>query len=128
MNVLGNPDLPHSYTYIRDFGRGLVTLSEQERAYGRAWHIPNPPTITTRQFADLVANEIGQPVKLRVGNKLMVSLLGLFVPEVREMKEMYYEFAEPYVVDHSQFAAAFGDHHTPYEEAIRETIAWFNES
>lgn len=124
-NVLGNPDLPHSYTYIRDFGRGLVTLSEQEGAYGRAWHIPNPPPISTRQFANLVAQEIGRPVKLRVGNKLMVNMLGLFVPEIREMKEMYYEFAEPYVVDHNQFTVAFGDRHTPYEEAIRETVAWF---
>lgn len=72
-----------------------------------------------------MAQEIGRPVKLRVGNKLMVNMLGLFVPEIREMKEMYYEFAEPYVVDHSQYATAFGDRHTPYEEAIRETIAWF---
>ncbi|MBE7528121.1 MAG: NAD-dependent epimerase/dehydratase family protein [Ardenticatenaceae bacterium] len=124
-NVLGNPHLPHSYTYIRDFGRGLVTLSEHEEAYGRAWHIPNAPTISTRQFADLVANEIGRPVKLRAANKWMVAMLGVFVPEIREMKEMYYEFAEPYVVDHSQFAAAFGNHYTPYEEAIRATIAWF---
>ncbi|HRQ40389.1 MAG TPA: NAD-dependent epimerase/dehydratase family protein [Chloroflexota bacterium] len=125
VNVLGSPDLPHSYTFIRDFGRGLVTLSEQEVTYGRAWHIPNPPTISTRQFANLVANEIGRPVKLRAAGKWMIAALGLFVPEVREMKEMFYEFAEPYVVDHSQFVAAFGDRHTTYEEAIRETVAWF---
>jgi nucleoside-diphosphate-sugar epimerase len=124
-NVLGNPHLPHSYTYIRDFGRGLVMLSEHEEAYGRAWHIPNPPAVSTRQFADMVANELGQPVKLRTVNKLMVNLLGLFVPEVREMKEVFYEFAEPYVVEHRQFAAAFGEQYTPYEDAIRATIAWF---
>jgi nucleoside-diphosphate-sugar epimerase len=124
-NLLGNPDLPHSYTYILDFGRALVTLSEQEAAYGRAWHVPNAPTISTRQFANLTAQQIGQPIKLRASGKLMLTVLGLFVPELREMKEMFYEFAEPYVVDHSQFAAAFGDKHTPYEEAIRATIAWF---
>lgn len=125
VNVLGNPDLPHSYTYIRDFGRGLVTLSAHEAAYGRAWHIPNPPAISTRQFAGLVANEIGRPVKLRAAGKWMTAAAGLFVSEIREMKEMFYEFAEPYLVDHSRFAAAFGDQYTPYEEAIRDTVAWY---
>ncbi|NJN53983.1 MAG: NAD-dependent epimerase/dehydratase family protein [Anaerolineae bacterium] len=125
VNVLGNPDLPHSYTYIGDFGRALVRLSESEVAYGRAWHVPNAPTVSTRHFADLTAKEIGRPVKLRAASKRMITVLGLFVPELGEMKEIFYEFDEPYVVDHSQFTAAFGDTYTPYDEAIRATVAWF---
>jgi nucleoside-diphosphate-sugar epimerase len=125
VNILGNPDLPHTYTYIRDFARGLVTLSEHEAAFGRAWHVPSAATISTRAFADRVAAEIGQPVKLRPAGKGMMLVAGLFVKEIREMQEMVYEFTEPFVVDDSQFRATFGHEATPHADAIRETVQWY---
>ena len=124
-NVMGNPDLPHTYTYIRDFARGLVTLSEHEIALGRAWHVPSAPTISTRQFAALVSQEIGRPVKLRAAGPMMLAVVGLFSPGAREMKDMMYEFAETFVVDDSDYRSTFGNGVTPHHEAIRETIAWY---
>jgi hypothetical protein len=41
------------------------------------------------------------------------------------MVEIWYEFNEPYVVDHSPFAKAFGARPTPHREAIRETLDWY---
>ncbi len=125
INVLGNPDLPHTYTYIRDFARGLVTLSEHEKAFGRAWHVPSGPTVSTREFAQWVGEQAGQPVKLRAAGPFMVSVLGLFSPDVREMREMLYEFNEPFLVDDSDFRAAFPSEVTPHDTAIAETLAWF---
>ncbi|MCI0398198.1 MAG: NAD-dependent epimerase/dehydratase family protein [Chloroflexi bacterium] len=125
VNVLGNPDLPHTYTYVRDFAQGLVTLSEREEAFGRAWHIPSAPTISTRQFADLVAAEIGRPVRLRPAGRWLVAAVGLFNRELRELKEILYQWEEPFIVDHSRFAQAFGNEATPHDVAIRETVAWF---
>jgi nucleoside-diphosphate-sugar epimerase len=46
--VAGDPDQPHTYTYVPDIGRGLVVLGEREEALGRAWHLPSPETVTTR--------------------------------------------------------------------------------
>jgi nucleoside-diphosphate-sugar epimerase len=40
--VLGNPDVPHTVTYIEDFARALVTLGEREEALGQVWLVPNP--------------------------------------------------------------------------------------
>jgi nucleoside-diphosphate-sugar epimerase len=127
VNVIGNPDMPHTYTYIRDFARSLVTLSENQEAYGRAWHVPNAPAMTTRHFADLVAREIDQPVKLRPAGRLTMTLLGLFVPELREMKELMYEFEDPFIVNHSDFEATFGNGVTQHQEAISETITWYQQ-
>ena len=124
-NLTGNLDLPHTLTYIRDFARALVTLSQHEEAYGRWWHVPNAPTITPRQFIALVEAEIGQSVKVRTAGKLMMRLVGLFNPAAGEVVEMMYEFEEPFVVDHSRYTAVFGSHVTPHEEAIRETVAWY---
>jgi nucleoside-diphosphate-sugar epimerase len=41
------------------------------------------------------------------------------------MVEMLYEFEEPFIVDHTAFAEAFGDHATPLDEAVRETVRWY---
>ncbi|NOK57742.1 MAG: hypothetical protein GFH27_549287n46 [Chloroflexi bacterium AL-W] len=124
-NLFGDIDLPHTYTYIRDFAQALVTLSEHEEAYGRAWHVPSAPTITTRQFVQLLEAEVQQPVRVRTAGKLMMQMVGLFNPMARESVEMLYEFAEPFVVDHSRFEAAFGNGVTPHKNAIQETIAWY---
>jgi NADPH:quinone reductase-like Zn-dependent oxidoreductase len=37
---------------------------------------------------------------------------------------MLYEFEEPFVVDHSKFEQAFGEHATPLGEAIGDTVRW----
>ncbi|MCA9969416.1 MAG: hypothetical protein KC425_04325 [Anaerolineales bacterium] len=108
-----------------DFARGLITLAENEAAFGRAWHVPSAPTLTTRQFVQLLETELGRPVRVRTAGKLMVNLLGLFNPTVREMKEMLYEFEAPFVVEHGRFEAAFGSRTTPHAVALRETLAWY---
>jgi hypothetical protein len=48
-------------------------------------------------------------------------------PDVRELIEMTYEVEEPFVIDHSDFAGAFGDLATPLEHATRTTVEWFRE-
>lgn len=124
VDVFGDPALPHTYTYLPDFARGLITLSRHSEAYGRAWHTPNERTISTAALIQMIGAELGQEIEMRRVTPLMVSLLGLFVPIVREMKEMMYEFQEPYIVDDSQFRAAFGAETTPLSEAVAATVAW----
>ena len=106
-DLFGNPDLPHTYTYVPDFARALISLSRSEEAYGRAWHVPNAQTVSTRAMVQKFETALGQPVKTRVVSPMMLSMVGLFVPIVREMKEMAYEFEEPYVVDDTSFRGAF---------------------
>ena len=120
--VAGDPDLPHTYTYMPDIGKGLVILGEREEALGRAWHLPSPETVTTRRFIEMVFEEVGGTAKLQRAPRALLRILGLFNPAMREMVEMLYEFEEPFVVDHSAFARVFGDHATPLREAIRETV------
>src|SRR5918994_4537813 len=57
--VLGDPDVPHTVTYIDDFGRALVTLGEREGAQGQVWHVPCPETVTMRRFVEMVFEAAG---------------------------------------------------------------------
>jgi nucleoside-diphosphate-sugar epimerase len=65
--VLGDPDQPHTYTYLPDIGEGLAVLGEHPDAPGEVWHLPNDPhTRTTRQLVDTIYQLAGQPkIKLR---------------------------------------------------------------
>lgn len=122
----GKLDLPHTATYINDFGRALVILGERDEALGQAWHVPNDrPQLTQRQFAELVFAETGHPVKAGGMGKLMLAFGGLFIPAARESVEMLYEFEKPFVVNSSKFERAFGEKATPITDAIKATVAWY---
>lgn len=123
--VMGNPEALHSYTYVRDFGEALVRLALDERSLGRAWHVPNAPTVSNRRFLDIAAGIVGVEPQSTTLTRTKMRIGGLFIPAARELPEMLYEFEEDFVVDHSAYAAVFGDHATSLKESLAETIAWF---
>lgn len=123
--ILGDPDQPHTYSYIPDIARGLVTLADHDRADGQAWHLPNAPALTTREFIEKVYSAAGTEPRIQAMPKPLVSVVALFNPAVRELKEMLYEFEEPFVVDSTKFTDAFGESATPLEVAIPATVEWF---
>jgi nucleoside-diphosphate-sugar epimerase len=58
--VLGDPDQPHTYTYIPDIGEALAVLGDHPDAPGQVWHLPNDPdTHTTRQLVDIIYQHAG---------------------------------------------------------------------
>jgi nucleoside-diphosphate-sugar epimerase len=124
-DFIGNPALPHTYSYVPDIAAGLATLGTDPRAAGEVWHLPGPPTVTTRALLDLVAGEVGHPVAIRSVPKLAVRALGLVNPMMRELAEMAYEFEEPFVLDTTRYETTFGPAGTPLAAAVATTIAWY---
>lgn len=89
--VLGDPDVPHTVTYIDDFGKALVNLGEREDALGGVWHVPNAGTVTMRRFVELVFAEVGRPPRLRAAPSWGLVLAGLFNPTLRAVREQLYQ-------------------------------------
>jgi nucleoside-diphosphate-sugar epimerase len=124
-DFIGNPGLPHTYSYVPDIAAGLATLGTDARAEGEVWHLPGPPAGTTRALLDLVAGQVGHPVGTRPVPRLAVRALGLVNPVLRELAETFYQFGEPFVLDTSKYQAAFGAADTPLADAIAATVAWY---
>jgi nucleoside-diphosphate-sugar epimerase len=124
-DFIGNPDLPHTYSYVPDVAAGLATLGTDERAVGQVWHLPGPETVTTRTVLDLVAAQVGHHVGIRNVPKIALRALGLVNPLMRELAEMSYEFEQPFVLDTTKFTSTFGTSGTPLATAITDTIAWY---
>lgn len=124
--VLGNPDLPHTLTFIDDFAAAMVRLGAAEDTHGRVWHVPNPPTETIRAFAERVASAAGVPAQpLQVAPYLGMRVAALFAPPVRAILQVRYQTVRPWVVDHGAYAERFGDHASAWDEAIRRTVDWY---
>jgi nucleoside-diphosphate-sugar epimerase len=126
-DFIGNPELPHTYSYVPDIARGLATLGTDQRAVDQVWHLPGPETVTTRRVLDLIADEVGHPVDSRSVSKMALRALGLFNPVLRSMVEMTYQFDQTFVLDTSRYVATFGETGTPLRHAIATAIAWYRD-
>ena len=120
---LGSLDAPHTLSYLPDFARGLVTLGTQARAWGEVWHIPSGPPVTGRAFITEVFEALGQPPRMRRLGRGMMLLAGLFDRQIREAREVLYQFEQPFVMDTSKFERTFETTVTPLRDGIRQTLA-----
>lgn len=127
--VLGDPDQPHTYTYLPDIGEALAVLGEHPDAPGQVWHLPNDPaTHTTRQLVEIAYQQAGQPrAKLHGTPTLLLRALGLVNPLMRELVEMQYEYQAPFIVDSAKITNKLGLYATPLGQAITETLASYRE-
>jgi len=121
--VVGDPDLPHSFAYVPDVARALMTIGEADDAMGQAWNVPNAPERSVREVLQLFADELDTSLKIQVMPKPLMWLLGLFNGDVKELKEMVYQWERPFLVDATKFATRFWDDPTPWGKGIAETAA-----
>lgn len=128
VSTLGDPDAPHSWTYLPDVAGALVEVAGEERAWGHAWHVPTEPALSTREMVDRLAARAGTgPVAVRGLPPAVLGAASVFSPLIRELKEVRYQFDRPFVVDSSAYEAAFALRATPVDEQIRATVDWWRE-
>jgi nucleoside-diphosphate-sugar epimerase len=125
--VIGDPDMPHTYTFVPDIGENLVRLGERDDALGRIWHLPSPKARTTRDVVALVYQATGTRPRLRVTPAWQMRALGLVNRAVREVNEMRYEFEELFIVDASRAETELGLRATPLADAVEQTARWYRE-
>ena len=126
--MLGDPDLPHSFSYVPDIGRALVSVGEaDDDAMGQAWNVPNAPDKTLREILTMFAEQVGEDLKIQSPPAFVLTLIGLVNANARELKEMLYQWQRPFRVDHSKFAARFWAEATPLEEGIAASADWYKQ-
>jgi nucleoside-diphosphate-sugar epimerase len=127
VQMFGDLDKLHTYSYVPDVARGLATLADHDEAFGEVWHLPVDKTLTTRQFIERVYALAGQPPRIKTAPKLAIRAMGLFDPVMREVVEMVDEFAVDFVMSDTKFTQRFGVMATPLDEALHETVAHYRQ-
>ncbi|MGW7198905.1 NAD-dependent epimerase/dehydratase family protein [Streptomyces chryseus] len=128
VSTLGDPDAPHSWSYVPDVARALVEVAGEERAWGRAWHVPTAPPLSIREMVDRLAGQAGTgPVAVRRLPPAVVRVASFVSPLLRELDEIRYQFDRPFVVDSRAYEAQLTVRATRVEEQIKATVAWWRE-
>lgn len=122
-NWLGGLGFKHAYTYTPDAGKATALLGNTEDAYGQVWHLPTAEAMTGREFVEAIATALNVKPKVMAVPKIMVRILGLFVPIMKELVEMLYQYDRDYVFDSSKFMKRFEFTTTPYLTGIQEIVA-----
>ena len=127
--IIGSPDTPHDVAYVPDCARAVVALLDApDDAFGQAWHAPCAPTRTPRQIFELGAKALGVTPRIRAIPLWALGPLGLFVPELKEAREMRFQWDRPYRVDSSRFARRFWADPTPFEIGAPATALSFKQA
>ena len=127
--VTFSPDHPHDQTYVPDVARTVVTLCDApDDAYGQAWHVPNAPTRSLRELLTLAARIAEVPLRMRVLPTWLQPILGIAVPELRELIEMRFQTDRPYYVDTGKFRTRFGQEPTSFEEGLAATVRFYRDA
>ncbi|GGF20389.1 NAD-dependent epimerase/dehydratase family protein [Echinicola rosea] len=120
---LSNAHQPHAFTFTPDAGKALALLGNTEDAYNQVWHLPtasNPPT--GKEWIHLIAKELGKTPKHQVLPPWFFTTSGLFVPFMRELKEMLYQYDRPYIFDSTKFQENFFFKPTNYKDGIKKIV------
>ncbi|MDF2091298.1 NAD-dependent epimerase/dehydratase family protein [Knoellia sp. 3-2P3] len=125
--LVGRPDAPHTWTDVRDTARLAAPLATDDRSWGEAWHVPSAPARSMRQVATEVAALVGRDrVSVHGIPRGVVTGLGAVVPFLRELHETRHQFERPFVLDASHTSAVFGLQPTPWEQTLKETVAYLS--
>lgn len=124
VRVFGSAHQPHSFTDVRDMGRALAAVAQAPHTWGRVWHAPtNAPRTQAEAIADVCRAAGRPPVPVRPWPAALLTVGGVFVPLLREMRETVYQFARPYVLDSGAITRELGLEPTPWDEVCRATAA-----
>src|SRR5262249_51608688 len=121
-------DTPHTYHYTFDVAAGLAELGEAaESAFGRWWMLPAAPAESTQALLDRLGDAMGHRLRVQPVPTLAIRGLSLFVPILRELGEMGYQWSEPFVADDTAFRASFATRATSMADGARAMVAWARE-
>ena len=122
-NWLGTADRRHSFTYTPDAGKATALLGNTEDAFNQVWHLPTAPNpLTGKEWIEAIAKELGVEPGFRIVPKFMARMMGLFLPIMKELAEIMYQYERDYVFNSDKFEKRFDFAPTPYLEGIRNIV------
>ena len=110
----------HTFTFTPDAAKATAILGNTLDAFNQVWHVPTDRSpLTVKHWIELFAKEMQVEPKVTVLPIWLLSILGLFMPIMREFKEMSYQYDRDYLFDSSKFEQRFGFTPTRPEEGVK---------
>lgn len=113
----------HNMGYAPDLAKGTALLGNTPDAYNQVWNLPtDSEKITGEGWINLFAKEMNTSNKYQVLPNWLIKVLGLFIPIMKELPEMNYQYDRDYFFDSSKFNRRFN--YTPIKnaDAVKKTV------
>ena len=121
---LGDAKNIHSISYTPDLAKGTAMLGNTPDVYNQIWNLPtDSEKITGEGWVNLFAKEMNASNKYQTLPNWLLKVLGLFIPIMKELPEMNYQYDRDYFFDSSKFNKRFNYTPTTNAEAVKQTIA-----
>lgn len=126
--TLVSADIEHTYANVLDNGRALVELALNDDCYGEVWHLPVGEPITTNEMLAIFNEKLGSNFKVSVMPTLLKKTLPIFIPMLKEAKEIEYQFKQEYVMSDNKFRKRFPSFKiSSYQDGVNRMVNWFKE-
>ncbi|MDX8045862.1 SDR family NAD(P)-dependent oxidoreductase [Gracilibacillus sp. S3-1-1] len=120
---IGDPTVKREYIYTLDGAKAMVTLVEKPDAYGQGWNIPATDVISGNEIIEFMRQEEGFTKKVWTVKKGILTLLGFFDEDVKEVVEMLYLTETPVVLSGEKYEKYIGSlPRTSYKDGMKRTI------
>src|SRR3954467_234197 len=121
--VVGDPDARRGWSALPDVARTLAVLGTDERALGRAWHVPSTVRSQRQALTELGAALGAPPVRVSGMPWGFLRVGGVAMPFLREVVDVRHQFDQDYVIDASATTATFGLTATPWDDVVQACAA-----
>ncbi len=126
LTLVGNLDARHTYTYVDDMVTTLAALGSDERAWGRAWHVPSAITCSQREaVAELAAAANVSPPAVNRIPWPVLRTAGLVVKFMGELKHTRYQWDADFVMDSTAATRELGLQATDPADVWRAVVAQY---
>ncbi|MDB5561346.1 MAG: hypothetical protein JWN11_764 [Hyphomicrobiales bacterium] len=121
------PGIAHSWAYLPDVGRAFEKLAWHRKELGQVenFHFAGH-FVTSQQMTAAIQAAAPAPLKVVPTPWTMISLMGLFMPVMREVVKMRYLWQNTMELQDPRLDAILGpDFGTPFGEAIKAVVPGF---
>ncbi|MBI2282228.1 MAG: NAD-dependent epimerase/dehydratase family protein [Bacteroidetes bacterium] len=120
---LCNAKMLHSMGYVPDLAKGTAMLGNTTEAYNQIWNLPtDTQKITGEGWIQLFASAMGTKSSYTVLPDWLIKTLGWFIPIMKELSEMNYQYDRDYFFDSSKFNEHFNFKPTTNEMAVKQIV------
>jgi nucleoside-diphosphate-sugar epimerase len=118
-----NANKKHSFIYTPDAAKACALLGNTPDSYDQVWHLPTDDhTLSGQEWLDLFNKEMKTDKKLSILPMFLIRILGIFMPFMREMPEMMYQYDQDYFFDSTKFQKRFDFTPTSYQAGVKQIV------
>jgi len=122
-----NADIPHQFSFTPDIAKYFYLLTLENNLSN--FFLINYSGITVssiKYLGEQISDIQGNPKKVKIAPKFILNIIALFAPEVKELKENFYQFENSIILDDDKLKNMYPQvNETNLETTLKVTLDWY---